>query len=153
MHVRYDEPAVPGNAHHQDHHPEEHAESLGDATTISTFERIRSGEDYGSVTGRDLAMSGIFAELLSRSGLWKEGRVINRGAGSLTNLAQDEQHVLLAGQCSQQRAFGERLDLLRGYVEAYDQVTIVLDLIEDRLLLRWPKIELVFCFALHGGRL
>ena len=75
---------------------------------------------------------GIFLLIRRRSRLREEGRLTDCGAAPrLANLAQDEKHILLAGQGSEHRAFRQRLELLRGYPEALDKFMVASNLIED----------------------
>ena len=52
-------------------------------------------------------------------------------AGCFANLPEDEKHILFASQCSQKRAFGERIELLGSYVEARDEFMVVANLVQD----------------------
>ena len=65
-------------------------------------------------------LAGLFVQFFHLMGLWKQGRVIDREAGCFADLAQDEEHILLAGQRSQQGAFRQRLEFLWGYAEPVD---------------------------------
>src|ERR1700684_3027567 len=89
------------------------------------------------------ARGGIFAKFLYLGRLGKESSVIDRRAGSLANLAQNEKHILLAGQSSQQCAFRQRLELLWGDAESADEVAVVANFVEDRAFLARREVQLV----------
>ncbi len=73
----------------------------------------------------------------------KESCVVNRCAGCFANLAQDEKHILFASQGSKQRAFRQRLKLLRSYMETADEVAVISNLIENGAFFARCKIQAV----------
>src|ERR1019366_976290 len=128
--------------HDHDDHPEKNAELLGHGGATETN---RDAEVW-----RD----GIFLLVLGPSRLRKERRLSDgtarRGAARLANLAQDEEQILLAGQGSEQRAFRQRLELLRGYPEAFDEVMVVSNLIEDLALFTRRDGQTILFMRFHA---
>jgi len=59
------------------------------------------------------------------------GCLQRRGVSSFANLAQHEQHVLLASQRSQQRGTRQRLELVRSHPEALDEFMVAAEFFDD----------------------
>ena len=64
-------------------------------------------------------------------GLGWNGCLQRRGVSSFANLAQHEQHVLLASQRSQQRGTRQRLELVRSHPEALDEFMVAAEFFDD----------------------
>src|SRR5271156_1120533 len=151
---RHDDAGVPHQTDCQGYHAEEDSQSLGDATPNDGVMRIWFRADQGARMGHHVAQvrSEIFVQLRGLGGGWKDHRVLWIGASCLANLAQDKEHVLLAGQRTQQHAFGQGLELPRGYLEALDQVSVLSNFFEDRAFVCWWEIQPIFGITFHGGR-
>src|SRR5580700_8668392 len=145
---------VPHESRDQDQNPEEDAEPLRDASTSDTFNRTGIRDAHRSYASRDMAAvrAGLLVELFQLRGLRKKSRVIDGGAACLANLAQDEKHILLAGQRSQQRAFRQRLQFLRGDAQAVDQFAVISNLVEDRAFLLRCEVQWILNISFHGCR-
>ncbi len=101
---------------------------------------------------------GVSLLFLGDSRLGEEGRLTDlgtarRGAARLANLAQDGKHMLLAGHGSEHRAFRQRRELLRGYIEAIDELVVFSNQAEDLALFLWHESLTILRIGFHRAQL